>query len=208
MTDELTSGGDAQHQFTIVQLSSLVDDDLSAAERAAMEIHLESCERCRTALEGLRAVKAWVSSDAATPADRAALQDWGQLRGLLPPRSVAVRFGGWRRLSIAASVLIVFATSVVWWKAPSMRAPSITGASRVEPLEAAARERLATLTPAKSQALQSSLQIIDRAIADASAARVADPTNDFLATYVDDLRRRKADALREVIEMTDAQRSL
>jgi anti-sigma factor RsiW len=205
MSDEMTNADGAHHDLMIVQLSSLVDGDLSAADRAEVDTHLELCEQCRTTLEGLRAVKAWMSSDSATPADRAAPAGWSQLRTRLPRRSVAARAGGWRRLAIAASVLVVVTASAMWWKASSPTTPSRTHSPAVAPLEALARERLATLPAAKSQALRSSLRIIDGAIADAYAARVADPANDFVATYLDDLLKRKADALREVIEMTDAE---
>jgi len=77
--------------------------------------------------------------------------------------------------------------------------------SNLGQLERLARRRLAALPVAKSQALESSLQVLDRAIADTRSARLADPSNDFVATYFDELLRRKAGALREVIEMADAE---
>jgi len=205
MNNEMTGVDTAHHDFSVVQLSSLVDGELSVADRGAVETHLEACEQCRATVEGLRAVKAWMSADSATPADRAASAGWSQLRTRLPRRGVAARAGGWRRLAIAASVLVVVAASAVWWKASSPTSPPTTHSPAVAPLEALARERLATLPAAKSQALRSSLRIIDGAIADAYAARVADPANDYVATYLDDLLKRRADALREVIELTEAE---
>lgn len=94
----------------------------------------------------------------------------------------------------------------MWWNAREARSPAQPEASGVAQLEALAHARLATLPAPKSRALRSSLQILDRAIADARAARAADPENEFLATYLDDLLRRKAGALREVVEMADAER--
>jgi hypothetical protein len=208
MTDELNGADNAHGESMLLQLSSLVDDELSAADRAAVEIHLDSCEQCRVTLKGLREVKVWVSSDAATPADRAASAGWSHLRYHLRSRSAGARLGAWSRVSIAATVLIIVAASVVWWKMPSAPSPLVTESPAVATLETLAQEGLATLTPAKSQALRSSLRIIDSAIADAHAARLADPTNDFVATYLDDLLKQKADALREVVEMAGAQSSL
>jgi hypothetical protein len=205
MSDEMIGADTAHGDFMIGRLSCLIDGDLSVADRAAVETHLEHCEQCRATLKGLRAVKAWMSADSATPADRAAPAAWDQLRNRLPRRSVVARAGGWSRLAIAASVLVVLTASAVWWKASSPSTPSMTESPAIAPLEALARERLARMPVAKLRALQSSLRIIDGAIADAYAARLADPANDFVATYLDDLLKRKADALRDVIEMTDAE---
>lgn len=205
MSDEVGSGRE-DHQLLIVELSSLVDGELDGAQRTVVEAHLETCASCRARLEGLRAVKAWLSSDAATTADLAAPAAWNEVRAALPPRVMASRLGGWRRLTIAASLVIVAARSTMWWNAREARSPAQPEASGVAQLEALAHARLATLPAPKSRALRSSLQILDGAIADARAARAADPENEFLATYLDDLLRRKAGALREVVEMADAER--
>jgi hypothetical protein len=189
----------------LFQLSSLADGELGGANRAEVAAHVESREECRATLDAFRAVKAWASSDAATPADRAAPAAWSQLRDRLPVRGGAGRFGGWGRLSIAASLMIFVAGSGVWWRVASTEVATVTEPDAVAPLEALVQARLAAMPAAKSQALRSSLQIIDAAIADAGAARIADPRNEFVAAYLDNLLKRKADALREVLEMTAAE---
>jgi len=203
-----------ENHVNVVELSSFVDNELSKEEHASVEAHVEACVTCRGMLDDLRAVKTWVSSDVATAADRAAPRAWNELRTALPSRNTAEHFGGLARLSIAASLLIGVAMTGMWWKTRHIQAPVLKGnttsAAALESpallqLESLAHARLTVLPVSKSQALKSSLDIIDGAIADARSARKADPGNDFVATYLDDLLRRKADALREVVEMADAE---
>jgi anti-sigma factor RsiW len=194
-----------KHDFIVTQLSSLVDDGLTDSELASVRSHLEECEQCRVTLEQLRAVKTWLASDGPSAADHAAPEAWSDLRARFPTRS-----DSWHRLAIAASLLLIVGASATWWIGHDRRAVASSAASNpsnVTQLETLARSRLAGLPVAKSQALASSLNILDRAIADARSARMADPSNDFIATYVDELLKRKADALREVIEMADAEGS-
>lgn len=193
-----------KHDFMVMRLSSLVDDELTGSELASVKSHLEGCEQCRVALEDLRAVKVWLASDVPTAADRAAPAAWTDLRAVLPTRAVS-----WRRLAIAASLALMVAASAATWRVrhgrPIVAATAESNLSNLGQLERLARRRLAALPVAKSQALESSLQVLDRAIADTRSARLADPSNDFVATYFDELLRRKAGALREVIEMADAE---
>jgi anti-sigma factor RsiW len=214
MTEQKMIVDSDEHDITIIKLSSLVDGELSEEERASVEAHLETCAKCCSVLEDLRAVKTWVSSDVATAADRAAHAAWSELRDALPARNNAERIASWARLSIAASVIIAVLIGGMWWKTHGLDAPVRTAsttstsapqASAFGQLEALAHARLTALPASKSQALQSSLDIIDDAIADARSARMADPGNDFVATYLDNLLKQKADALRKVVEMADAE---
>ena len=217
MTDEGMARGSEQHDFVIAQLSSLLDGELSDAERVFVEEHLHACQDCRVMLDELRAVKAWVSSDPPSAADRAACDAWYRLRASLPAPGSRPRRGRWGRGLLAASLLIGVVASAAWWRTRSSGAPVRTangsavsasaGSPVSEPLEALAYSRLATLPPSQARALQASLAIIDSAIADARTARMADRTNEFVASYLDDLLKRKADALRAVVAMADAERT-
>jgi hypothetical protein len=120
-------------------------------------------------------------------------------------------------VSIAATLLVAVAASAAWWqtrdRGGSMPAGQFAAPSRasetaaVARLEALAQARLAAMPAPQSQALRASLQILDGAIADARSATVSEPDNEFVATYLDDLLKRKADALRKVVEMADAERT-
>ena len=216
MRDEKDSGSHVDHRLMIARLSLLVDGELNGPAQSAVEAHLATCMACRAMVDDLRAVKSWVSSDGASATDRAAPAAWDELRAALPSRSIAGRLTGWGRVSIAASLFIVAMATAAWWRTrdagPSSAATTsmtsdTTEPSTVVPLEALASSRLAILPAPESQALRSSLQIIDRAIADARSVRATDPDDEFVATYLAELLRRRADALRRVVEMADAERT-
>lgn len=206
-----------EHGLVIAQLSSLIDDELSGPTLAFVEAHLATCATCRMRLKELRAVKAWVSSDTAAAADHAAPAMWDELRARLPERGLAGRIGVRGRVSVAASLLVAAMAGAAWWTtresggslptANTMATSGAPDARATASLETVAHARLAALPAPTSQALMASLQILDGAIADARSASLADPGNEFVATYLDDLLTRKADALRAIIEMADAERT-
>jgi anti-sigma factor RsiW len=217
MTGDRNDRDSEGHALVIDQLSSLIDDEMSDAERRSLEAHLATCAACRARLDEIRAVKTWLSSDVATAGDRAAPADWKRLRASLPARSIATGVGGWSRVSIAATQHVAVAASAAWWqtrdRGGSMPAGQFAAPSRasetaaVARLEALAQARLAAMPAPQSRALRASLQILDGAIADARSASVSEPDNECVATYLDDLLKRKADALRKVVEMADAERT-
>lgn len=217
MTGDCNDRNSEGHALVIDQLSSMIDDEMSDAQRLSVEAHLATCAACRARLDEIRAVKTWLSSDVATAGDRAAPTNWNRLRATLPAHSIASGVGGWSRVSIAAALLVAVAASAAWWQTrdrggsrPAVQSAAPSRASEtaaVARLEALAQARLAAMPAPQSRALQASLQILDGAIADARSASVSEPDNEFVATYLDDLLKRKADALRRVVEMADAERT-
>src|SRR5678816_656104 len=100
MTGDRNDRNSEGHALVIDQLSSLIDDEMSDAQRLSVEAHLATCAACRARLDEIRAVTTWLSSDVATAADRAAPTAWHRLRATLPARSIASGVGGWSRVSI------------------------------------------------------------------------------------------------------------
>lgn len=59
-----------RHPVSDEELSAYVDDQLSPADRARVEAHLDGCAACRDSLEELRAVKSALGSLPGVPAPR------------------------------------------------------------------------------------------------------------------------------------------
>lgn len=115
----------------MARLSEYLDGDLEAAERAALEAHLGSCEGCRRALEELRAV---VGRAAALEARAPAEDLWPGIEARIAApgemRVAGSRARGWWRAPrwsfslpqlAAAAVLIALVSSGVMWLALSRR---------------------------------------------------------------------------------------
>ena len=212
----IETGDERPHDSWLDQLSSYLDRELGDTERSALEKHLDHCARCSIALNELGDVKALLASDKPTAADRRAREAWPQLRAQLPARRAPRHLDRVVALLAAASIVAVAILGGQIWGARSQSATptaAVTDAGATledraaRELERIVQSRLALLRKDKSEALVSSLRIIDGAIADARAARSADPTNDFLRTYLDHLMKRKVLALRKAVEVVSAETS-
>ena len=180
------------------QLSSYLDGELDGSDRQGLERHLATCAECRRTLGELEAVRSWLRSDVPDVADRRATESWRGVKSRLAPRRWRLR-----PVLIAASLALVAFGGATWWR---RHTDVVTVESRAaRELEEVVRDRLATLPPDKARRLEASLRIIERAITDASAAQRADPSDDFVATYLDGLWKKKVDALRAVVEIVDAE---
>ena len=198
------------------QLSSYLDGELDGPDRDVLQGHLAICAECRRTLGELEAVKSWLRSDSPDVADVRAAESWSRVRARLAPRGWRERATWMRPSSIAAALTLFAFLGTAWWNsqttlsAPSplpIAAPATVESRAATELEQVVRERIAMLPPEKTRSLEASLRIIERAIADASAAQRADPSDDFVATYLDGLWKRKVDALRAVVEIVDAEAS-
>jgi len=90
-------------------LEAWLDEELDAAELAAVERHVADCRDCAATMEQLRAQKAAIKAAAPYHRAPAALRNSirAELRRSQPPSP-----GHWRALAIAASVLL--ALSIAW----------------------------------------------------------------------------------------------
>ncbi|MEO8089058.1 MAG: zf-HC2 domain-containing protein [Gemmatimonadales bacterium] len=206
------------------QLSEYLDGELPAADRAALEAHLETCSDCSAVLDDLRRV-----------VDRArGVEEYIPKRDLWP--GIASRIGArpgasprisrrWSfslpQLAAAAILLMTLSGGTVWLfrstAAPSATVPIATlpnpavapvainagnTASRsysaaiadLERVLAGGRGQLDTTTV---RVIEQNLAAIDRAIAQAQQALLADPANLYLNTHLAETMRRKLDLLRQ-----------
>lgn len=216
------------------RLSDYLDDELPAAERAGLEIHLAGCAECAAVLADLRQVMA-----------RA-----GRLEPSHPPRDlwpgIAARIGAtphsepgvvplssrrgkrWSfslpQLAAAAVVLMTLSGGTVWLLQSPASAPAgslATAASSPTVIQASARanqsyaaavadlERVLAdgrnqLDTATVRVIQQNLLAIDKAIAQAQQALSADPANMYLNTHLAETMRRKLDLLRQAATLVHA----
>jgi anti-sigma factor RsiW len=205
-------------------LSEYLDGELPAAERAALEAHLETCADCRAVLADLRRVVA-----------RSRFLDVKAPRRDLWP-GIASRIGAtptratrpWRRwsfsfpqLAAAAIVLMTLPAGAVWLTRSDISAPATipiaTGdspgttpaainasrsaaqsyAAAVADLERVLAGGRGQLDSTTVRVIEQNLAVIDRAIAQAQRALNADPANLYLNTHLAETMRRKLDLLRQ-----------
>jgi anti-sigma factor RsiW len=201
------------------RLSEYVDDELTGAERLAIERHLETCASCRTIVAELRDVVAVAraAEDAAPAHDL-----WSGIAHSAARRS--------RRVSvsfvelIAASIFIALISGLTVWVVTGRDARPAVAA--VQPAEAerasvpvveaggtydravtdllqALDEGRKQLSPRTIEVMERSLATVDRAIAEASAALDKDPGNVFLSLHLARERQRKLALLRQVQALAD-----
>ena len=200
------------------RLSEYLDGELPAAERAALEAHLETCHECSAVLGDLRRV-----------VDRARVAEEYPLRRDLWP-GIATRIGAtaaaaprirrWSfslsQLAAAAILLMTLSGSAVWllrsaalppaggpiatMGTPVASNPSISASQSysaaiadLERVLAGGRGQLDTTTV---RVIEQNLAAIDRAIAQAQRALLADSANLYLNTHLAETMRRKLDLLR------------
>ncbi|MBA3443330.1 MAG: zf-HC2 domain-containing protein [Gemmatimonadales bacterium] len=206
------------------RLSDYLEDDMPAAERLALEAHLETCRDCSVVVSDLRRVM-----------NRARQMDERQPHRDLWP-GIAKRIGAtsagaqpirrrWSfsspQLAAAAVLLMTFSGSTVWLMRSAGSLPAdgpiaatapppatVTAvnvrrnaaenyAAAVEDLErvlSAGRGQLDTTTV---RVIEQNLAVIDQAIAQAQRALLADPANLYLNTHLAETMRRKLDLLRQ-----------
>ena len=212
------------------RLSEYVDDELSAADRAALEVHLTACAECSAVLIDLRRVVAHAGR----------LEPRGSARDLWP--GIAARIGATPQrsakvvrlsfslpqLAAAAILLMTLSGGTVWWLRAPASAPANTAAAPgpvrngapiafnasatatqsyaaavadLERVLAGAGDQLDTATV---RVIQQNLAAIDQAIGQAQRALAADPANLYLNTHLAETMRRKLDLLRQAATLVHA----
>jgi anti-sigma factor RsiW len=160
------------------RLSEYVDGEMDTASRAALDVHLQLCERCAGTVGQLRAVLAragtleprapgtdlWPAIEARiAPARKPRVLDLGRWRGRFAPRAAGSGAGQPRRWSFtlpqlaAAAVLLVMLSSVTLWTVLTRRPAAVAPL----PGLAATAPAVATAQPAGFEAAR-----YDAAIAD------------------------------------------
>lgn len=206
------------------QLSEYLDDELTPAERVAVDSHLAACRECSTTLEELRGV---VARAAALPARPPADDLWpgieprltGARDGLVIPFTArpSRRFSfTLSQLAAAGIALMVMSGGGVWVLLHGGRAtslppvaatnerPAVVPAGLVDPrydeaiadLEQALHAGRGDLDPATVRILEANLAAIDKAIAECREALDADPANVYLNSHLAEARQRKLALLR------------
>jgi hypothetical protein len=215
-------------RFT-TRLSDYLDgEDLSAADRADIEAHLETCDSCRSALAELREVMAFGASLPDTPP---AADLWpGIAARLTPPAVVPFARAEKRRFSFtlpqlvaAGLALMVLSGGLVWvarlgdprTSLPTAVAEEIPDASyspatlvdsnydqAVADLEKTLDAGRSHLDPETVRVLENNLRTIDLAIEQARKALRADPANVYLNNHFVQSRNRKLALLRRASALT------
>jgi tetratricopeptide (TPR) repeat protein len=208
------------------RLSAYLDDELSPADRTALEAHLAACPECTATLEELRAVVA--RAGALTPRPPSTdLWSGIEARVQSPATVLPMRERAARRFSftlpqlIAASLaMMVLSGSAVWVIQHGGRATSLppvaadTGApsapehalhvalpdphydEAVSDLEQALENGRAQLDPQTVKILEQNLDAIDRAIDQSRRALEQDPANIYLNNHLAEAKQRKLSLLR------------
>jgi Putative zinc-finger len=214
------------------RLSDYLDNELSAAERASVEAHLDTCAGCRTTLEELRAVIERAAALSDVPPDH---ELWsGVAARIARPdatispfrRAISARLSFTLPQVAAASLaLMVLSGGLVWMARSGDRRADIppvnaqvaddTPVSRAKFADAqydAAVSELkqtldagrAKLDPETVHVLEQNLAAIDRAIDQCRRALDRDPANVYLNTHMADARQRKLVLLRRAAALAAA----
>ena len=208
------------------RLSDYIDDELTPAERAALEAHLASCAECTVTLDELRQV---VERARTLPARPPAVDLWTGIEPRLErsasvrpfqARTIARRFSFTVPQLVAAGLaLMVMSGGGVWVLQHGGRATDLPPvAANTEPvnpvapaafadpdprydeaiadLEQALDAGRADLDPGTIKILEANLDAIDKAIDQSRRALAADPANVYLNSHLADARQRKLALLR------------
>jgi tetratricopeptide (TPR) repeat protein len=211
------------------RLSEYIDDELTPAERGALDAHLASCAECAATLEELCSI---VAQAASLPPRPPAADLWPGIEPRLERAAAVMPFrprNPTRRLSftipqlIAAGLaLMVMSGSGVWILQHGGRATAlpqvsasdalVVPASLTDPrydeaiadLEQALNAGRADLDPETIRILEANLDAIDKAIDQSRRALAADPANMYLNNHLVDTRQRKLALLRRAAAMVGA----
>lgn len=205
------------------RLSAFLDDDLAPDERRRVETHLAVCARCAGQLDRLQRLVRDVRllpDEIAPPAEL-----WSGVRERLQravPASHPPAFSRWQLA--AAAVVLVGVTSaittllvrrpaiVVERVAPPVtpaalplvgpaRAIDADYATTIRQLNEALAEHRAELDPATIAKVETSLRVIDEAIAEARHALAGDPANRTLLDILAANYQRKLELLQRATEL-------
>lgn len=218
------------HQTWIDRLSDYLDGELAPGARAAVEAHVGECAECAHTLDELRRV---VRRATALDDRRPATDLWpgiaerigASVPPPLPADTPGVRPLLRRRVTLTVSQLMAagLATLLVaggglWYgrAAPAERAgltaPPIVATIAVATKYDAAVADLARvleterqrLDPQTVRAIEESLAVIDRAIAQAQQALRTDPESDYLRRHLELTTQQKLTLLRRVTSLASA----
>ena len=178
------------------RLSEYVDGELDAADRVALEQHVNGCADCRGAVTELRRVREWLRSDAIRPTDAPSRAEWLAIRERFRRHRRLRGLGLGAGLLAAAAVLALL---LIGRPRPEPGSPSSVYVHASADLEAVLRDNRARLRPETVRALERSLTMIDSALAQAEQALAADPANDYVIRSIDQLRDRRLGTLRDAV---------
>ena len=216
------------------QLSDYLDDELPAADRAALETHLTGCAECSSVLADLRAVVARAGVLEPLSPDQDLWPGIAAKIGASPAATTRVlplaRRGEKRwslslsQLAAAAVLLMTLSGGTVWLLQSPANGPAgiaVTppasptaipaGATATQSYAAAVADLERVLADGRNQldtatvrVIQQNLMAIDNAIAQAQQALSADPANMYLNTHLAETMRRKLDLLRQAATLVHA----
>jgi hypothetical protein len=217
-----------------VQLSALVDGEVSGDALASAQAHLVACADCRAAYDDLLRLKRHAGALDDRPPERdlwpgIAAQITGEHEARVIPlpawrRRIAVSVpqlaaAGIALIALSAGAAIVATHSPREVSLSGTRAappvpPAIAGlasAKGVESYDAAIRDLEATLALRRSKldtatvrAVEQSLAVIDHAIRQAEAALEQDPNSMYLNSHLQNALNRKLEVLRRVTTLVAA----
>jgi Putative zinc-finger len=213
----------AMHDEWNDRLSEYIDGELAPSEQRALEAHLAGCADCRTDLASLRAVVTRAEALTDTPP---AADLWPGVAARIGSRPAHRSTLATRRFAftlpqlVAASLALIVASGGMVWLArmggPTTDFPPVLGEVRPANFgDAAFDEAVADLQetldagrgrldPETIRVLETTLQAIDRAIAQCREALLADPSSVYLNTYLAETRRRKLELLRRATALVDS----
>jgi hypothetical protein len=105
-----------QLHLTDAQVDDYADDSLDRAARARAELHLASCERCRSAVNDSREVVAWTQRE--RPAVTVPPELWPLVASSTIHLATVRRqvIASMRGVLLAGAIALVAATAVITWK--------------------------------------------------------------------------------------------
>jgi anti-sigma factor RsiW len=206
------------------RLSEYLDDELDAAERSELEVHVSRCASCRTILDELRAVvsRAQAVTDRSPDADL-----WPGIAQRIAATGGTRRYAfSLPQLAAAGIALMVLSGGAVWMlrqQANESATPAPTAAvidtvnpavvpidladapydQAVADLQRALEAGRSRLDPETIKVLEASLASIDQAIEQSQRALAADPANTYLYSHLAAARQRKLALLRRVSALAD-----
>lgn len=218
------------HQIWIDQLSDYLDGELAPDARAAVEAHVAQCTECARTLGELRRV---VRRATALDDQRPATDLWpgiaerigASVPPPLPADTPGVRPLFRRRVTLTVpqlmaaglAALLVAGGGIFYGRADPTRDTEVTVPpvvvtaamstkydSAVADLARVLEAERQRLDPKTVQAIEQSLAVIDRAIAQARQALRADPESEYLRRHLEQTTQQKLTLLRRVTSLASA----